>query len=546
MDADHKTVRAGHALKREKCTPGTRTKILNQITTWANDCSSDSPRVFSLTGQAGSGKTTIAYTIAKKFEKEDQGFKGVELAANFFCSRQVEETRRQNAIIPTLVYQLAQKFKPFAIALHDANDFDTVNQVIRVQMKKLLVRPWQKCRPSENSARPPYLITKQLKKFLTQPWQRSRPSYLIIIDALDEIDERGGVEFLRELLKAIREFDLRGFKFLVTSRLDPEVVELCESFTSDAVCRLQDVPIEEAKSDIEKYLRAQLPKLANSAELAELVDRASGLFIYAATAVKYLKSPCGLTSKEQKKSLSKFLSGTHNSVSSKHATSLIDEIYRQIMCEAFSDLGEDDMMGRLRLLYTCLCTVERTSPQTIARLVPDGDADAVEAILLKLHAVLYVQDNQVFWYHSSFPDFIFTESRSNFSLDGSRFTFSCDQSAHQKLLAKSCFDIMKSSLHFNMADIKSSFLRDTDITEELSQQIDRNISKVLRYACRHWVDHLCSAEAVDTKQLQDCLSYFLYDRSLFWIESMNLLGLRGLCNEILQRARQWVLKVRKM
>jgi len=62
--ADHKTVLEEHGLKREACTRGMRVKILEDIN-WANDCSFASPRLFWLTRQAGSGKATILYTIAK-------------------------------------------------------------------------------------------------------------------------------------------------------------------------------------------------------------------------------------------------------------------------------------------------------------------------------------------------------------------------------------------------------------------------------------------------------------------------------------------------
>lgn len=86
-----------------------------------------------------------------------------------------------------------------------------------------------------------------MKKLVIQPWKQSRafdcvdrPLYLVIIDGIDEIDEGGEVEFLRELLSAVKGFDLPGLKFLVTSQLDSEVVEPCESFTSDIVCQVQD------------------------------------------------------------------------------------------------------------------------------------------------------------------------------------------------------------------------------------------------------------------------------------------------------------------
>ena len=129
-----------------------------------------------------------------------------------------------------------------------------------------------------------------MKSLLVGPWQLSEashhpdlPPYLIVIDALDEIKGDGGSAFLCDLLITINEYDLRGFKFLVTSWSDPKVAALCESFTSEAVCHLQDVPIEETKSDIETYLKTQLPRLAGSPEFAELEQRTGGLFICAAT-----------------------------------------------------------------------------------------------------------------------------------------------------------------------------------------------------------------------------------------------------------------------
>ena len=51
-----------------------------------------------------------------------------------------------------------------------------------------------------------------------------------------------------------------------------------------------------------------------------------------------------------------------------------------------------------------------------ATLVPDGDDEAARAVLHNLHAVLYTQDDRVFWYHSSFSDFIFKFKSSTVKL----------------------------------------------------------------------------------------------------------------------------------
>ena len=524
MKADHNTVLEEQGLKREVCTNGTRVKILEDITKWANDCSLASPRVFWLTGQAGSGKTTIAYTIAKRFE-EGNTDQRIVLGGNFLCSRQFQETQAQTRILPTIAYQLAHKCESYANALHVANKFNAVNHDVSSQLKNILVGPWQLSAASRDPELPPYLI---------------------VIDALDEIKGDGGSAFLRDLLITINDYDLRGFKFLVTSRSDPKVAALCESFASEAVCRLQDVPIGEARADIETYLKTQLPNLADSSEFAELGQRTGGLFIYAATAVKYLTPRDSITVGEQTEMLNDFLSKSYDPTSSSDATFMIDELYRQIMCDAFSNLSGKVLARRLRTLYTFLCTAERTSASVVAALNLDGNDEAARAVLRDLHAVLYSQDDKVYWYHASFPDFIFSEARSNFRIDNKDFTFSCNEPTHHGLIGESCFCIMKSEkfgLRFNMGDIKSSFLFDRDNAAELSEQVNRNISAVLRYSSRYWTHHLPSPQLINTNKLVSCISEFLHIRVLFWIEAMNLLGLSNWCNPMLQSARWWVLKV---
>ena len=412
------------------------------------------------------------------------------LGGNFLCSRQFQETRERTRIVPTIAYQLSRKCKPDADALHNADNFDAVDHEVSTQLRDLLVGPWQQ------STRGPTL-----------------PLYLIVIDALDEINGDGGSVFLRDLLTAIDEYDLRGLKFLVTSRPDSAVVMLCKSFTSDAVRWLQRVPIEEAELDIGTYLMARLPRLTWSPKLDEVRRRAGGLFIYAATVVKYLTPYPSITVREQTEMLGELLSSPSESASS-DATFLVDDLYRQIMRDKFSKYKGRVLARRLRILHTFLCTAERTSTSLAAALVEDDDDDVARAVVQDLHAVLYTQGNRVFWYHGSFPDFIFNPSRSNFE----NFGFSCNENAHHDLLGESCFRVMKSSLRFN------------------------NVSSVLEYSSRHWIHHMPSPQ-MQSSNLRFCISEFLQIRVLFWIEVMNLLKSRNQCTPMLQRAREWVLKV---
>ena len=87
-----------------------------------------------------------------------------------------------------------------------------------------------------------------------------------MVDALDKIEDRGGSAFLEELLRMIYKSHLQGIKFLITSRPDADLAKLCSSFTPDAICALYD----------------------GMAVVNDLMHQADGLFIFAATVVRYI------------------------------------------------------------------------------------------------------------------------------------------------------------------------------------------------------------------------------------------------------------------
>jgi hypothetical protein len=306
------------------------------------------------------------------------------------------------------------------------------------------------------------------------------------------------------------------------------------------------VLIEHVGSDITKYLNDKLPNFAGKPELETMAQLVDGLFISAVTIVRYLTPRPSITVDEQRKLLSKLQDQQSISASDVRRPSvLIDELYQQILRDAFSGLHGDLFNSRLRILHTFLCTFERTSTSLAAALLSESDETAT-AVLNDLHAVLYRKDDQVFWHHASFPDFIFSQTRSTFKLDGRRISVSI-KPHHHSLLTKCCFKFMSELLRFNIGDMPSSFVLDAE-DRELTQRIDTNINSILRYASRHWAHHLAQTDEakVDHKDLGDCITAFLRIRILFWIEAMNLLECSGQCTTMLQSARGWVLKVRML
>ena len=485
--------------------------------------------MFWLTGEAGSGKSTIAYSVARHFDGEEEEEEGDALldapkilGANFFCSRQFEETRKKKNIIPTIVDQLARQSQPYANTLLNANKFDSVNSKSK-QIKDLLVDPWMQSLSGHHAGSPPFLV---------------------VIDALDEIEDRGGSAFLEELLKMIYKSHLQGIKFLITSRPDADLLKLCSSFTSDAICALYDVPTDTVKADIATYLQAKLPNLWGMAVVNDLMHQADGLFIFAATAVRYItRRP--MTKREQIRLLGELgIRADGSTVSRNTDVSPIDVLYKQVMSTAFGDLADDLLQERLYALHTLLCTQERVST-TVAGELNSGDLDTelVELVVDELRAVLYVKDDRIFWYHASFPDFIFSQARSGSILlnnDSPAVDMHCDEVEHHGHLALACFRIMKTHLRFNICDLPSSFLLDSEVPD-LDSRIRANIGESLRYSCLHWAQHLTQTSSNDgRKEMRE----FLQLKVLFWIEAMNLLDFRGRCTPMLQQAREYILKVR--
>ena len=212
------------------------------------------------------------------------------------------------------------------------------------------------------------------------------------------------------------------------------------------------------------------------------------------------------------------------------------------MCDAFSELDDILFNSRLCILHTFLCTFKRTPVSLTAALLSESNQTAI-AVLNELHAVLYCKDGQVLWYHASFPDFIFSQTRSTFELGGRQMSVSCSQAQHHALLTKCCFHRMKESLRFNIGNIASSFLLDAE-DPELMQRVDTNIKPFLSYASRHWAQHLTQTNQKNGEDLGDCIADFLDIHIFFWIEAMNLLGSSGQCSRMLQHMREWVLKVK--
>ncbi|KAB5591833.1 Vegetative incompatibility protein HET-E-1 [Ceratobasidium theobromae] len=480
---------------RRACTKDTRIAVLLQFNDWS--CDPNAPNVYWMSGMAGTGKTTLAYTFCETLKKQKQ------LGASFFCTRTTAECRDVGRIIPTIAYQLARYSLPFQSALCRilGNDPDISTRTISTQFERLL--------------RDPILEVK-----------RAIPENLIVVvDALDECSNTNDVgSFLEILFRYSTDLPLKLF---VTSRPEPGVWQKMQSqsIRTRSVFVLHEIEQSLVQADIELYLTEELESISPpKAQVQKLAELSGSLFIYAATAVRYIKEGRGFGR------LSTILEANSKS-SKKHAE--IDKLYTAILTTALEDEKlEDGEKNLIRLaLWTTICAREPVSVETLAALGGVGDSNLAMAALEPLRSVLYVSENgsMVTTLHASFPDFMFDHTRSSI--------FFCDEAEHNQFLARRCFALMKDQLRFNICDLKSSFVRDRDI-EDLDNRIKQFISPALSYACRYWSDHL--RQVAVSEELFPYINEFLSDRLLFWMEVMNLKRWMKLGARMLPALKLWL------
>ncbi|EIW80826.1 hypothetical protein CONPUDRAFT_33220, partial [Coniophora puteana RWD-64-598 SS2] len=80
-----------------KCLPGTRTGVLEKLRELVDD---EAHKIVWLCGESGSGKSTIAHTLADELRDTNR------LAASFFFSRKHTKRSTFDHVLLTLAYQL--------------------------------------------------------------------------------------------------------------------------------------------------------------------------------------------------------------------------------------------------------------------------------------------------------------------------------------------------------------------------------------------------------------------------------------------------------
>lgn len=484
-------------IKRYGCTEKTREKILEDLKDWVTDLKG--ANVYWINGMAGTGKTTILYSLCTWLEENKR------LGGNFFCSRMSSLCRDVTNVVPSLAYQLAQYSPAFRTVLCKILE-------ARPEISKLDIR-WQ----FEGLVQEPMQVVKTAMP----------EGVIVVIDALDECDDGQAFRlFLETLLKLAPSLPI---KFVITSRPEPVIRDkmLAPHHTS-SIFHLHDIEESVVEADIRKYVTQALGGMSSPPspdEVERLAKQAGKLFIYAATAVRFV-----LPDRSYGDPHARLRTVLGMASGSTKRYDELNELYTSILSAALDQeyLEEQEMNDIQLTLRAVVCAKEPMTAQTLAALLGITE-ERVCFALQPLRSVLHVQDGAdglVSPFHASFPDYLFDQVRSR--------RFYCCKTHQYEVLANGCFNVMKAQLRFNICDLESSFVFDKDVLN-LEERISKSISAGLSYACRYWGEHLRQGNFTNT--VHERLVEFLAHRLLFWMEVLNLQHYMAMAADILRNVQ---------
>ncbi|KAJ7833830.1 hypothetical protein B0H14DRAFT_3462391 [Mycena olivaceomarginata] len=247
---------SGERFAEPACHPGTRTAVLEQLKVWSVDRMPESTLLW-LHGSAGVGRSAIAQ---KRGDPNHGTWHG---------------------LFTTLAYQLAKSVPELLRPIQQAVESDKLidGRSMAVQFRCLLVEP-----------------------FTHAPGLPSIP--IMILDGLDECqDHKVQQNILRLFIEAIRTGEL-PIRMLFSSRPEPHIREILEAADTFAICRHSALSADAAAyEDIRLYLRDEFSRIHSEytargialgavwptpEALGHLVKKSCGIFVYAATAIRFV------------------------------------------------------------------------------------------------------------------------------------------------------------------------------------------------------------------------------------------------------------------
>lgn len=489
----------------QSCLKGTREDLLHRVSEWIhegdpilNSSSSMHPRLFWLYGMAGSGKSSVANSVADIVNTSKN-----HCLSCFFCKRDDPSLSNPQTFFPTLAYRIAQHYAEYRAAL--------VN---------LLGKPKGAAILTGGLTAQFRLLFTELISQVTAPNQR----HVVVIDALDECGRSPDQCLLATCMVALVR-DTPWIKIFVTSRPETSIRSAFDSPDATDLRLRTALNINDDKdtdTSIRSFIIKQLEitqVTLDSDEISQLVQQASGLFIWASTVFKQISkiSP--------RRDLRRFLHGD----APREPIQQLYALYDQIVKNAVSPENSEDvaMLHTILGLIYVAASNRPLSTQALSRfLCADPrfqyeDENSVQKTIRALHAVLYEDTtrnmrNAVRVLHPSFLDYLQVDLNKPNS-------FPITTGGMHELMFKSCMVTMDAELRFNICKLDDSSLLNKDVPS-LDKCITEFITEALEYSVLYWFMHLSGSSFPLDRQAFSSISTLLgTPKALFWLEVLSLI-----------------------
>ena len=500
------------------CLHDTRVQLLNHIIDWVNDPDPSLPVVLMLFGQAGTGKSTIAHEVARRFH--DMG----RLTTSYFFSRGNTFKRESYRFFTTLARDLSSSCPAYRASL--GNVINNNPDLVYAQDYTTLFES---------------LLREPLKDL------RFVGPIFIILDALDESEDASNMDsytpsnntrFHGFLAKHLHELP-SNFRILITSRQEAAIEGVFPESPLIHRIRMDDADLAGGvDDDILTYMETKLCEAGiDKDHFRRLVAKAEHLFQWASVACHYITHPPpGLDSK---RCIQRVLSPTNT----KKGLNPLDALYKTVL-ERF-DMDDADIRDSFQsVMGQILCVFEPLSIDslnTICRYAADGvkSSTMYDVALIVEHLGSLLSNTAststlpIIPLHTSFRDFLTDAERSR------KFHVNLND-AHSQL-AYGTLRTMLELLDFNICKLTTSYSLNREV-RDLNQRIKTYIPSALSYSCRFWADHLTHAPTFDNDTFECVLAVF-EEKFLFWLEVLSVSGELAIATTALVSLRTWLSKI---
>ena len=505
------------------CLKDTQVKVLERIQEWIQNPNENS--IFWLYGMAGTGKSTIARTVATKlndmmrFTVDEPLPEGICLGSTFFFNQQNSNRSDPKALFPTLARRLVDSLpdlaEPLCKAIKEHDDISS--KTPGTQWKELISQPFQ-----------------HMDGKLLQPL-----TVVFVIDALDECKDAdslgSNLESILYQLGRLPEMQRLQVRILITSRPKADIQSrfqrlLNNKHDNTMLDKIPHANADGTPTDIDKYLKSEFKTIKEthklndewpgSERLEQLVVKVDGLFIFAATVCRFLQPFSVNVDRRLNMVFENVIAGGSGSGSPQKK---LDELYTNILQDGIiKDTLDIEMQEKYDMFQDIVGAIinlfETISISDLAKLIsvrhcqPTTQLPEIEMMINQLGSVLKVpkdSHHSVELLHLSFRDFLVDSERCGKDLHIN------EEQAHKKLFGR-CIDIMDATLRQNICHIKHVSIRSAEVDPA---QLKKYLPKHAEYACCHWADHFRESGLFPP---HDILLNFLKTHFTHWLEAMSL------------------------